>query len=67
MNAQVTRSFGKKNLIDVYVGGENLTNFFQRNTVISAAQPFNQYFDASLVWGPVSGRLIYAGWRFKIK
>jgi hypothetical protein len=67
MNAQVTRSFGKKNLMDVYLGGENLTNYFQKNAIISADRPFNQYFDASLVWGPVSGRLIYVGWRFKIK
>jgi hypothetical protein len=39
MNAQVTRSFGKKNLMDVYLGGENLTNYFQKNAIISADQP----------------------------
>jgi len=53
--------------MDVYLGGEDFTNFFQKNAIISADQPFNKYFDASPVWGPVSGRLIYVGWRFKIK
>ena len=67
MNAQVTRSFGKKNLMDIYAGTENLTNFYQKDVIISPQQPFNPYFDASLVWGPVSGRMFYVGWRYKIK
>lgn len=67
MNAQVSKTVGKKHPIDLYIGGENLTNFLQRDAIISADQPFGPYFDASLVWGPVSGRLLYAGFRFKIK
>jgi hypothetical protein len=67
MNAQITKTFGKKNLMDLYAGSENLANFFQKDAIISAQQPFNPYFDASLVWGPVSGRMFYVGWRFKIK
>ncbi|RYY00510.1 MAG: TonB-dependent receptor, partial [Gammaproteobacteria bacterium] len=67
MNAQVSKSIGKKKLFDFYVGGENLTNYFQKNAIISADQPFGNYFDASLVWGPVSGRLIYTGFRYTIK
>ncbi|RYY68276.1 MAG: TonB-dependent receptor, partial [Chitinophagaceae bacterium] len=67
MNAQVSKSVGKKKLFDFYVGGENLTNYFQKNAIISADQPFGNYFDASLVWGPVSGRLIYTGFRYTIK
>ena len=67
MNAQVSKTIGKKFPMDVYAGGENLSNFIQPNAIIAAGQPFSQYFDASQVWGPISGRLVYAGVRFKIK
>lgn len=67
MNAQVSKTVGKKHPIDFYIGGENLTNYFQRDVIVAADQPFGPYFDASLVWGPVSGNLFYTGFRFKIK
>jgi outer membrane receptor for ferrienterochelin and colicins len=67
MNAQVSKNFGKKKLFDAYIGGENLTNYFQKNAILSAEQPFSPYFDASLIWGSVTGRTIYAGFRYTIK
>jgi hypothetical protein len=67
MNAQISKTVGKKHPMDFYVGGENLTNYFQKNVIVAANQPFGQYFDASLVWGPVTGSMFYAGWRYKIK
>lgn len=67
MNAQITKSFGKKNLMDVFAGSENITNYYQKDPILSADQPFGKYFDASMVWGPLAGRMFYAGWRFKIK
>jgi outer membrane receptor for ferrienterochelin and colicins len=67
MNAQVTKSFGKKHPLDIYLGGENLGNFIQPNAIVAAGNPFSPYFDASMIWGPISGRMIYAGVRFKIK
>ena len=67
MNAQASKSVGQKNPMDFYVGVENISNFFQQNTILSADQPFNANFDASLIWGPVSGRMFYVGWRIKIK
>lgn len=67
MNAQITKTFGKRHPIDVYVGGENLTNYFQKEPIVASSEPFSPYFDASLIWGPISGRMIYAGIRFKIK
>jgi outer membrane cobalamin receptor/copper chaperone CopZ len=67
MNAQVSKSLGKKKLIDFYIGGENLTNYFQKNAIIAASEPFSPYFDASMIWGPVTGRLIYGGFRYTIK
>lgn len=67
MNAQVSKTIGKKHPMDFYIGGENLANYFQRNAIIAADQPFSPYFDASLVWGPITGRMFYVGWRYKIK
>jgi outer membrane receptor for ferrienterochelin and colicins len=60
MNAQITRNFKKWN---IYIGSENLTNFMQHNPIIAADDPFGDYFDSSLIWGPVHGRKIYAGFR----
>jgi len=67
MNAQITRKVGKIRPVDFYVGAENLTNFFQKDPILAADQPFGNYFDTSMLWGPLSGRMIYAGMRFSIK
>ncbi|HKO82135.1 MAG TPA: TonB-dependent receptor, partial [Chitinophagaceae bacterium] len=67
MNAQISKTVGKKHLMDFYFGGENLTNYFQKNVIVAADHPFGPYFDASLVWGPITGRMFYAGWRYNIK
>ena len=61
--AQVTRRFKG---FDIYVGGENLTNYTQPLPVISAADPFSTTFDAASVWGPLMGAKIYAGFRITI-
>lgn len=66
MNAQISKTVGKKHPVDLYIGGENLTNYFQQDPIISPEQPFGPFFDASLVWGPVSGRMIYMGLRYKL-
>ncbi|MBC5994593.1 TonB-dependent receptor [Pontibacter cellulosilyticus] len=62
-NAQVSRAFKRW---EVYVGGENLLNYKQPNPVIGADQPFGPNFDASMVWGPITGRVLYAGLRFTL-
>lgn len=67
MNAQVSKTVGKKHPFDLYIGAENLANYFQKNVVLSADQPFSVYFDASMIWGPVNGRMFYGGVRYKIK
>lgn len=64
LNFQVTKYFRKW---DFYLGGENLTNFRQENPIIAANEPFGEYFDSSLIWGPLSGIKIYAGLRYRIK
>ena len=64
LNAQVSRAF--RSGWEVYLGGENLTGFRQANPVVAANDPFGADFDAgSRVWGPITGRMVYAGFRFK--
>jgi outer membrane receptor for ferrienterochelin and colicins len=65
MNAQVSKGFGEN--FELYAGGENLTNYMQHDAIIGADNPFAAGFDASMAWGPVMGRNIYAGLRYKIK
>ncbi|MBY0426769.1 MAG: TonB-dependent receptor, partial [Cytophagales bacterium] len=69
MNAQISKSFGNpmKNWFDAYIGVENLTDFRQTDLIISPDTPFNPYFDTSLVWGPIVGRMFYVGVRYKLK
>lgn len=67
MNAQVTKSFGKNKNFDIYVGGENLTNFYQKDPILAFDQPFGNHFDTNLLWGPLTGRMFYAGVRYHIK
>ncbi len=61
---QITRRFKRW---DIYGGVENLTNFTQHMPIIAHDDPFGNYFDASVIWGPIMGRMYYAGFRFKIK
>jgi outer membrane receptor for ferrienterochelin and colicin len=63
-NLQLTRAFKR---FDVYAGAENLLNYRQRNPIEGAAQPFGPDFDAAMNWGPIYGRLTYAGLRFRIE
>lgn len=63
MNAQVSRFFKGW---DAYIGVENLTAFTQNNPIISPENPYSPFFDASMVWGPLSGRKFYAGFRVSI-
>ncbi len=52
---------------EFYIGGENLNDFIQEAPIISAEEPFGPYFDSSMVWGPLTGRTVYAGIRFTLK
>ena len=63
LHAQVTKRFKH---FDIYAGGENLTDFRQEDPIIAPDDPFGEYFDASVVWGPLLGRRFYAGVRINI-
>jgi outer membrane receptor for ferrienterochelin and colicins len=63
-NTQVTRSFFAG--FDLYLGIENLTNFRQSNPILDAANPNGNYFDSALIWGPIYGRTVYGGLRWRM-
>lgn len=67
MNAQISKTLGKKRPMDFYIGAENLTNFMQHHPILASEDPFGNYFDASMIWGPVNGGMVYVGWRWKLK
>ncbi len=52
---------------EVYLGGENLINFTQKNPIIAGDAPFSNQFDASLIWGPLRGAMAFTGVRFSLK
>jgi hypothetical protein len=64
LNAQVSQTFRQG--FEVYLGAENLLGFRQDDPILDARDPGSPYFDASLVWGPVSGRMVYAGVRYRL-
>ncbi len=61
---QVTRKF---KYFEVYIGGENLTNFKQEDPITEYDRPYHTHFDTSMVWGPIVGATVYGGLRYSIK
>ncbi len=60
--AQITKIFGD---YEIYIGGENLGNYFHNNQIINFKNPFQNNFDASMIWSPTYGRKLYLGARLK--
>ena len=59
--------------VDIYIGGENLTNFTQKNIILGKSRDASGHvhasqksFDASAIWGPLMGVKFYAGVRFTL-
>ena len=65
MNAQITRTFSST--FEMYIGGENISNYRQDKAILGSDNPFGPNFDTSIVYAPVFGQMYYAGLRFKIK
>ena len=63
LNAQITRNFRHW---AVYIGGENLTNFRQPDPIKGASDPWGPDFDATMVYGPLQGAMVYVGFRYNI-
>jgi len=64
VNAQVAKHFSKH--FELYAGVEDLMNYAVKNPIVSANNTAAQTFDASMVWGPVFGRMMYVGLRWRI-
>lgn len=64
LQAQVTREFRR---LSLYFGGENLTNYKIDNPIVHPHQPWTPAFDATQVWGPVTGAMAYVGIRLKFE
>lgn len=62
-NAQVTKWFRHWS---VYAGCENIGGFMQKAPIISAENPESEYFDSSLIWGPLMSRRFYVGLRWHL-
>jgi outer membrane receptor for ferrienterochelin and colicins len=63
INTQVTRIFKS---YEVYLGAENLFDFKQMTHLLGSDDPYGPYFDAAYIWGPMDGRRVYVGFRYKI-
>lgn len=63
LNAQITRNFRHW---AVYIGGENLTAYKQKRPIVGAEDPWGTGFDATMVYAPLHGAIIYAGFRYTL-
>lgn len=64
LNMQVTKKF---RYFDAYVGAENIGNYRQDNPILFPEFANNVKFDASMIWGPVLGRMYYIGFRYSLE
>lgn len=64
LQAQISKKI--REATELYIGGENLLDFVQHPMVIHSEQPFHTGFDASVAWGPLMGRMLYLGFRYKV-
>lgn len=62
-NSQI--KFEPRNTWSFYLGSENLFNYQQPNPILDAKNPFQENFDASLIWGPIFGRRVYGGFKLQ--
>ncbi|CAA7385930.1 TonB-dependent receptor domain-containing protein [Chryseobacterium fistulae] len=59
LNAQISRNFNQK--IRAYLGGENLTSYYQKNAIVDFKNPFGNYFDGGMVYAPIMKANLYIG------
>ncbi|NBV67456.1 MAG: TonB-dependent receptor [Flavobacteriia bacterium] len=64
VNSQVIHKWKKW---EVYLGVENALNYRQPNPILLAQNHQDPGFDATMVWGPITGINVYSGFRFAIK
>lgn len=64
LNTQITKEW--EGYGQFYLGIQNLLGVRQLDPVVGGDLPFDGRFDASVVWGPIMGRQLYAGWRYDL-
>ena len=64
LNAQITKKFRRW---EIYFGAENILNVKQKDAIIASDQPFSEFFDATMIYAPITGIMGYAGFRFILK
>lgn len=63
LNAQILKWFRWGN---VYIGAENITNFKQKDPIIGYDDPWGPDFDATMIYGPIDGIMVYGGIKWKL-
>lgn len=63
LNAQITRNFRHW---AIYLGGENLTGYRQKHPIVGASDPWGADFDATMIYAPLHGAMVYAGFRYTL-
>jgi len=61
-NAQITYKWKE---FEFYTGGENIGNYLMPDPIISGENPYLPSFNAGNTWGPIGGRMIYTGIRWR--
>jgi len=52
---------------ELYLGGENITNYQQHEAIIAAREPSSPYFNGAQLWAPMGGNILYLGIRYSPK
>ena len=64
IHLQVKKAW-KDGRYELFFGSENLLDFKQPEPVLNAASPFDPGFDATIVWAPIMGRVLFVGVNLK--
>lgn len=64
VNFQIRKETKKEN--EFFFGADNVLDYRQPNVIISSNNISSPQFDATQVWGPIRGRMAYAGFRIKL-
>lgn len=59
LHGQIAFHFNKTTRI--YLGGDNLLSYTQHHPIIGAKDPFNTYFDGSMIYAPIMPANVYIG------
>lgn len=65
-NAQIAKTWQDEKW-RLYIGVENMFNTMQHNMILNRQHPYQEGFDASLIWGSAHGRNIYLGLNYTLR